>query len=350
VLVALGIRLFQSRMIGLGAGLLLATNGLVVSWSQQVRTYALATLLAVVVTYLFVQALESDGLRWWLVYGIAAGVSVYSQFFIALVLASHIPALVLARRETTLRRWAVSAAIAFVIAVPALDFAFRHDQGQVSWISELTYDYLRSVVHDVSGESWLVSAVAFVGLALLLFAVGRGGRDAWRAALVASWLIVPLVGAIAISYFKPMLVARYLIVLVPALSLAASYAISKLGRRAGVAALAVLLAVGLVHVRDWYRSPVPENWRGAVAYAEQGRQPDERILVYPSFMAAPVVYYGGPEIDTSQQLTGDRARVVAYVQDAPAIEEWLSNSGYQAVARTNFGAVDVWQVARSVPG
>ena len=350
LLVALGIRLFESRLVGLGAGLLLATNAFVVSWSQQVRTYALAMLLAVVVTYLFVQALESEGRRWWLVYGVAAGVSVYAHFFIALVLASHVPALVLARREGAFRRWAVSAAIAFVIALPALDFAVRHDKGQVSWIPEVTYDYLRDVVHGVSGNSWLLLAVALAGLASLVFAVGRGGRDAWRAALVASWLLVPLMGTLAISYFKPMLVDRYLIVTAPALALAASYAITRLGRLAGATALVVLVAVGLVHVRDWYRSPIPEDWRGAVAHAEGGGHPGEQILVYPSFMGDPAVYYAGSAIDLSEHLSENRARVIAISQDAPAVEEWVSSAGYRIIDRTSFGAIDVWRVARPTSG
>jgi uncharacterized membrane protein len=337
-------------MVGLGAGLLLATNAFVVSWSQQVRTYALAMLLAIAVTYLFVQALESEGLRWWLVYGIAAGISVYAQFFIAFVLASHVPALVLARRKVAFRRWALASGIGFVIALPALDFALRHDKGQVSWIPDVTYDYLRSVVHDVAGKSWLVLAVALAGAVLLTFAVGRGGRDAWRAGLVVSWLVVPWICAVCISYFKPMLVDRYLIVTAPALALAASYAVSRLGRRAGTAALVVLVAVGLVHVRDWYRSPVTENWRAAVADAEHGSRPDDQILVYPSFMGDPAVYYGGARIDLSQQLTGDGARVIALYQDAPAVQDWFSGAGYRVVDRTNFGSIDVWRVARATTG
>ena len=347
LLVALGIRLFRSRLVGLGAGLLLATNAFVVSWSQQVRTYALATLAAVAVTYLFIQALESEGRRWWVVYGVAAGLSVYAHFFVALVLASNVLVLAFARRDGAFRRWAMSAAISFVIALPALDFALRHDQGQVSWIPEVTYDYVQDVVRAVAGSSSLFLAVAFAGLALFVFVVVRGGPDAWRAALVASWLVVPLIGALAISYIKPMLVDRYLIIAAPALALAAAYAISKLGRLAGTAALVVLVVVGVFHVRDWYRSPIPEDWRGAVGHALETGHPGEQILVYPSFMGDPAVYYARSAIDLSESLTDDRAQVIAIGADRSKVEEWLSTSGYQVLDRVSFSGIDVWRVQRT---
>ncbi len=349
LLVALGIRLFRSHMVGLGAGLLLATNAFVVSWSQQVRTYALAMLLAVVVTYLFVLALESGSWRRWLVYGAVAGTSVYAHFFVGLVLASHVPAVAAAWDRATVRRWAAAAGIGFVIALPAIDFALRHDQGQVSWIPDVTTDYVRSVVYDVSGRSWVLLAAAFAGLLAFVFAATSGRRDPWRYVLVASWLVVPVVLTIVISYFKPMLVDRYLIVIVPALALASSYAISRLGRRAGTVTLVILVLIGLVHVRDWYRSPFTENWRGAVAYAERGH-PGEQVLVYPSWMGDPAVYYAGSAVDLSEKFAQDRARVIALVNAEQAVQEWVSSAGYRVVDRTNFGAVDVWRVSRVATG
>jgi len=157
-------------------------------------------------------------------------------------------------------------------------------------------------------------------------------------------------GAVAISYFKPMLVDRYLIVTAPALALAASYAIARLGRLAGAAALVVLVAVGLVHVRDWYHSPIPEDWRGAVAHATVVGHPGEQILVYPSFMGDPAVYYARSSIDLSERLSDDRAQVIAISQDAPAVEQWVSSGGYRIIDRTRFGSIDVWRVARTGSG
>ena len=62
------------------------------------------------------------------------------------------------------------------------------------------------------------------------------------------------------------------------------------------------------------------------------------------------MYYGGPRIDLSQQLTEDGARVIALYQDAPAVQDWFSGAGYRVVDRTNFGSIDVWRVARANTG
>jgi mannosyltransferase len=347
LLVVLGARLFRSRFVGFGAGLLLATNAFVVSWSQQVRQYSLAMLLAVVATYLFVRALESDGWRWWLAYGVVAGVSVYAHFFVALVLASHVPPVVASPRRTlAVRRWAVAAAIGLLISLPALDFVLNHDTGQVSWIPELRYAYVEEVVHAISGESWALLAVGAAGLCALVYGAARHVADSWRYVLVASWLVVPLLLACAISVFKPMLLDRYLIVAVPALALASAYAVSRLGRRPGAVALVALVAVGLVHVRDWYGSFIEQDWRGAVEHAERRRAPSEQLLVYPGWLYAPVTYYADDPPDTSEELSSDRAWVVSLADRAGEIEAWAAGSGYDVAARSSFVSVETWRLEK----
>jgi mannosyltransferase len=350
LLVALGIRLFQSRFAGIAAGLLLATNAFSVAWSQQVRQYALAMLLAVVVTYLFVQAFESDDVRWWLVYGVVAGVSVYAHFFVALVLASHVPALCISPRVVALWKVAVGACLGLAIALPALDFSLNHDTGQVAWIPTLEFEYVRDVVHEVSGDSWFLFIFGALALVLLLaHAVGRR-TDAWRYVLVASWLVVPVALAIAISYFKPMLVDRYLIVSVPALALAVAYAISRLGRLAGTVMLIILVVVALTHVRDWYGSPVEQDWRGAVNQVERDKLPDEQLLVYPGWLADPAIYYAGAAVDTSEVLATDRAWAITLTERAQEIEQWAADGGYEIADRTDFGNIGVWRLQRPNAG
>jgi mannosyltransferase len=57
LLVPLGARLFD-RTTGIVAGILLATNELLVAWSQQARAYALVTFAVVLASLLFVRALD----------------------------------------------------------------------------------------------------------------------------------------------------------------------------------------------------------------------------------------------------------------------------------------------------
>jgi uncharacterized membrane protein len=344
LIVPLAMRLFGSHFVGIGAGLLLATNAFSVAWSQQARQYALAMLFAVVVTYLFVIALESDGWGWWLAYGVVAGVSVYSHFFVALVVVSHVPALFVARRDGTWHRWAVAAGISLALALPAVNFMLYHDTGQVSWIPPVDYAYLKDVLYEVSGESRFALVVAALAVVALGVGAARAGREAWRHVLVASWLLVPLGLALAISYFKPMLVDRYLIVGVPALALATAYAVSRLGRWAGSLALVFVLVVSLAHVSDWYHSLVEQDWRAAVRYVDEQRTPADQLLAYPSFLLAPVDYYEDGPVDTGGTLTASTAWILTVADRAPEIEDLAAQSGYQVADRANFVSVEAWRL------
>lgn len=346
VLVALGIRLFQSRFVGLGAGLLLATNVMSVSWSQQVRQYALAMFLAVVVTYLFVWAVESNRLGPWLVYGAVGGIAIYAHFFVGLVVAGHVLALIVLWQRRAAEMWAISAGLTLLIALPAFDFVLYHDAGQVDWIQDVSYQVVRSAVHQAAGGSWLLPAIAAVGLVLLVVEALRRRSFAWRYALVASWLVVPLMLASAISYFKPILVERNLIVSLPALSLAAAYALSRLGRRAGSLALVIVVAAGLTSIRDWYREPYGEDWRSAVHHVEQARRSSDQLLTYPWWLERPVGYYANSKVDTSETLLADRAWVVTYYDRVAEAENWADKAGYSVASRRTFGQISVFLLAR----
>jgi hypothetical protein len=144
-----------------------------------------------------------------------------------------------------------------------------------------------------------------------------------------------------------MLVDRYLIVGVPALALATAYAVSRLGRWAGSAALVLLLVVSLTHVRHWYDSLIEQDWRGAVQYVDQQKQPTDQLLAYPSFLLAPVDYYAGGPVDTGENLTTDTAWVLTVADRAPEIEDLAARSGYQVADRSNFVSVEAWKLEKS---
>jgi mannosyltransferase len=346
LVVAVGIRLFRSRLVGIGAGLLLATNVMSVSWSQQARQYALAMLAAVLVTYLFVWAVESDRVGPWLVYGAVAGISVYAHFYVGFVVASNALALVVLRQRSAAMNWALAAGVTLLLALPAFDFVLYHDTGQADWIQDLTYEQVRSAVHQASGGSWLLPAIGTVGLVLLVLEALRRRRLAWREALVASWLLLPLTLAVAISYFKPILVERNLIVSLPALSLVAAYAVSRLGPRLATLVLVIVVAAGLTHVRDWYREPYGQDWRGAVHHVEHAKRSDDQLLVYPGWLSEPVVYYANSDVDTGEEPTANRAWVVTFFDRVAEAESWAGEAGYSVADRLSFGQIYVFLITQ----
>jgi mannosyltransferase len=346
LLVPVGTRLLGSRLAGVAAGLLLATNSFSVMWSQQARTYSLSMLAAVALTYAFLRVLDSPGWRWWLAYGVAAGLGVYAHFFVALVVVAHLLALGFAPRAGVGRRAAAATAIAWLLMLPALEFAVNGDFGQIGWIPPLSGDGVTGALRALTGQSVVLLLLTLVGLVLLVVRACRDRSGRWQAVLVASWLVVPIAVCAGLSVFKPLFVDRYLIVVVPAASLCAAYVIARVGQWRGIAVLAVAVAWGSGAVLDWYRSPFQEDWRAASAYVDANRQPGEHLLVLPREHVLVAGYYLSSRPGTHRP-TGRVTWVVAGSDGRERAEHALSSAGYTIETRRAFPGVTVLRGVRS---
>jgi hypothetical protein len=251
-------------------------------------------------------------------------------------------------RANLVRRFVAAAGVALVIALPALDFVVNHDTGQAEWHPPVDWPYLKDVLYELGGESRFALVLGGAGLIALGVTAARRAQQSWRYVLVASWLTLPLLLTLAVSYWKPMLVDRYLIVSLPALALASAFAISRLGRWAGPVVLVVALTVAGTHVRDWYGSLVEQDWRGAVEYVESEKRPEEQVLVHPHWLAPPVEYYAEAPPDT-ETLSGRRAWVISLTERAGEIEQLAADSQYRIAGSRNFVSVHVWAVETASP-
>jgi mannosyltransferase len=275
----LGARLFN-RTTGVLAGTLLATNATVVSWSQQTRTYALATMMAVVVTFLFVRAMESEDRRAWLVYGIAGAVGIYAHFFVGFVLASHAvlwTSMSVAQRRRALEAWAIVA----LALLPAVPFVALGGHGDTDWIPPTSWHGLRLAVSTIAGFNALTLVAAGAG-AVVIFSGRVPGAVRWKGDLLLAWAVVPLAGALIVSILKPMLVGRYLIVSAPALALLGAVALSAIRPRwVAAGGTILLLLVSTREIVAWYAS-VPEDWRGAAQFAAAEAHKGTTVALYPA--------------------------------------------------------------------
>ena len=138
-------------------------------------------------------------------------------------------------------------------------------------------------------------------LALLLSAYAglyavRKGRSRWQTGFVLLWLLLPVVLVFVLSYVTPLLVSRYLIVVVPALSLATGAGIAALAsdRRYGVAAVAGvvgLLVLSGLQLHRWYTLPQREDWRNATRYVLREQRAGDGILFQVGGGKRPFAYY-----------------------------------------------------------
>jgi mannosyltransferase len=245
----LGTRLFD-RLAGLAAGILLATSTYFIGWSQQVRGYALAALLATVATYAFVRALEGVDGRWWALWAVAAVGAAWASLFAASVLLAHVVAVIVVRPRPPARIPLRAAGVVVVATTPIVVLVASNEKDQVNWIPSLSWHWVRVNVENWTGENPLVLVAAALGVAGL----ARGavaGSSAWKTTLLCAWVAAPFAVTLVLSAFQPAFLARYLVSAAPALALLAGAGVASLRRWPGLLAAGALLVfagIRLVHL------------------------------------------------------------------------------------------------------
>ncbi len=287
----IGVRLF-SRRAGLVAGGLVALNGFVVHYGQTTRAYALVMLLVTLASWFFVRELERPSPMNRLAYVVSGALAFHAHIFAALVLVAHFLALIaIRRRQSFTRETAVTAGALILLCAPLVLIAQRVGPVGIAWIPRPTLnDVGATFVRFAGGSSLFLTALITAAI------VGVARRDrlgGWSSTvIILTWLLVPVTLAFAVSQVRPMYQARYLIIVVPPLLLAAGAAVDRIRPpiAAAVAALglALLSATGL---HSWYSSNDQEDWRGAVSYVLATSRPHDRVVFAPPYVKTPFNYY-----------------------------------------------------------
>ena len=106
-------------------------------------------------------------------------------------------------------------------------------------------------------------------------------------------IAAPVVFALVSTYtVKPILEPRFLIVVVPAISIMAAVGLCRIAdRRVASGAALALLAVSLLTTRSWLMSGPTEDWQGATRAMISGLQPNDDLVVAPREGRFTVAYY-----------------------------------------------------------
>ncbi len=294
-------RLFDTRVATVSAGLL-AANAMVVRYAQEARSYALLLLLVVVATYLLVRALERGERRWWAAYLVVGGLIAYAQVIGALVLLAHAAAILLHPRRPPLRELVTGASLLAVAVAPIALVIGSSAAGGPTWIGPVALGSLGQTAVALAGglagpagqPTWLLAPA--YGLLIVLGATRvrtlRAWPERWAIWLMLGWLILPPAVLVIVSVVKPILVARYLIVIVPPVSMLAAAGLVRLRRPVlvGLGAAAVVM-LALLGDSAYYADPGKPDWRGATEYIADHGSAHDRWLIYESWAWRPVVLY-----------------------------------------------------------
>src|SRR3954447_13368893 len=292
MLVALGRRLYNERT-GLVAGLILAVSPFVVRYGQEMRSYALEVFMVTTLTYLFVRVVDPDDRapQAWpaIAYGATAACACYVHLYTLFVVAAHVGSLALVDPARTpwarLRR---SARWFSLLIVPMLLWLAAGPSEQLGWIARPSPVGFVAVALQIVGGG-LVALVLFALVATTVVRFSRSWTREWRTraqwavGLGLLWIVMPFVlSALVSTVVKPIFLARYMIVVTPAVALVAAAALTRLrSRHIAMGALSVILIGSLVTIDRSYGGN-KTNWRDAVDYMAANARPNDGVVICPA--------------------------------------------------------------------
>jgi mannosyltransferase len=313
---ALGKR-FLGRKVGLFAAALLAVHSAHINHSEQMRCYSLWILLAVLSTYCFLALLESPHRKvLWLLYIFLAVLLIYTQVFGIFLLSAHWLAVI--PRIKRLRIWKILAMIAAIglLCLPMELVMLLRNRGQLGWIPPVSisgvWEVFRSIVGtDVLGPHDLATTLVLSILYVVTWILAVSGifrakhfqsseSAAKTAVVVLTWsLVFPFVVITAISFARPILYPRYLLMSLPAAVLLAGQGLSTIersvarGRLASLAALLVMSALAFVgtHRFDSELKDSGNDFRGVSNYILEHKEPGDAVIFYNFSVSWAFDYY-----------------------------------------------------------
>lgn len=261
-------------------------------YSQEARVYAPLLTTALLVTWLYIAALERGGIRRWAGYALGMAILVYLHFMALWLVPAHlVMGLILRPRgRGGWRIWGITMA---ALCLPALPLAgwglplllssFQTGHAPASWgdmIAGLVLGFTLGPAGRVpAGLAMPALFLALLGTADIWLAPRRPRRRA-SAALVA-WLMMPALGLMTLSSWKPLFAERYLIFVLPALLLLMGLGTARLWmiwRPLALVASTAVLAASAAGLIVQGTQVIKPDFRGTAEYFLEHRQAGDLVL------------------------------------------------------------------------
>lgn len=336
------------------AALLVAISPLWLWYARDARMYTIVTALVVASTWVLLRWIDRPNRATLVVYVVLNVLAIYTHFFAWFIIAAQAGFGVLwmlsdAERRQRLLPLIGAWSVTFLAYLPWLRFVLirlgadrSYWEGTLS-ISRVIETMLETwaVGHTVDptlaeAASLIVLCLAAGGLGALLIRYSRQKRARRTLLLLASWLVIPLVALLLVSFGRPKYHPRYMMISAPAyiLALAAlpawlfdgNWQLRRIvGATLGLGLLSVLIAVNLFADYNLYTNPAftKDDWRSVAQLLEREREPDEPVLLVSGHAYPVFTYYyhdddwvplpDEPTLDTTQVLSWDIAQKLAQV-------------------------------------
>ncbi|MBX0330748.1 glycosyltransferase family 39 protein [Oscillochloris sp. ZM17-4] len=284
-----------ARRYPLAAAAIMLISPFPLWYAQEAKAYSLLLLAAALLTWALLRALRTGAGRDWLAFGAVALVAVFVG-------------------------WAASAGLALISAglVAVMVYGLGSDRAATGAyipagpLSALGLTFTRFSLDRWPGDApwwWLIPWAALLAWGLIgLFRDvwrGKGGARSAPTAIVCM-LLVPMGLFLIQLLFTRLYEARYLIVLYPAWALAAAYPLQgdrgqgtgDRGQALSIAVLVAALGTGAASLFQptfglFSGAPVKEQYREAIAELAARVQPDDAVVIHPSYIRPLYDYYMG---------------------------------------------------------
>ncbi len=283
-------RLLGGRTAALLASLFMAVSPLQIHYAQEVRGYALVTLLMLWATRACIHLLRRPGNRLALAAYLATTIAIVHVHVLGvLLLLPHVAELGWrwvrepACRRTAWRPWLTAALVMGVACLPVLaglrTIAGTVAGGSSAWMLPVPdWSSLGALAGMLAGPRWMLPVMLLAAVAALRRPAS--GRRAAAERLLLWWAVLPLLAGLGLSAtVLSLFLPRYFIALIPAWCL-----LTALWLRRGfppVLRTLLVLAVLLAHLpvlHHYYTTQEKEEWRYLAWFIDQNAQADDLLL------------------------------------------------------------------------
>ena len=336
----LSLRLWDRRCAWL-AGVLFAASLTLVYWGQQARGYAVMMALIVASFLAFVWLIEARSSTWrpWALYVVLTTAAVYAGLEAALVIPAQL--LLLARHRDRARAATSAVVLSACCCVPLAILAAQRGSSQLFWVPAPSWRTLKQVLQALTSSGLAPAYYTASGDALLIltcvillagaWTLVRGSPDrgsrGWGAALVASWIVVPVVLMLLVSTLgHSIFQARYALVALPAVAIFSAWTLTRLAvpRAAAGGVLLAVVVLRVLALAPGYGVST-EQWREAASYVAATTRPGDCIAFYPLDARMPFEYYEGGV----RPMPGPVLPVIAWGAVRPYLEEYRTLTAQQ---------------------
>ncbi|HET9015364.1 MAG TPA: glycosyltransferase family 39 protein [Thermomicrobiaceae bacterium] len=365
------------RRVGLLAAGLMAISPYDDWYSQDAKMYAIAVLLTLLSTLLFIEALRRNRRAWWAGYVVVTTLCFYLHVTTVLVFVAQCAWFLLTwkRWEGRHRAWLISVGFLTVPYLPIAAWAGRVVLGQaIMWQPKVTlwqmvqieatkFAVNRADLTTQARATWLYGALAAVGL-VGVGALGWGDRQGTRSLdrrwmlLFGSLVVLPVLIFYVLTFRQPLFDGRYLIMALPAYLLLVAAGVRVLERKAwplALVAMGLLIILAWIPLRDVNRSSAAqkEDWRAAYHTIVARAQPNDLVLVHPGYLITTYDFYAEefpglkrlkPGTIPSFDVQGFDAHQMAVMvrKEAPGDRVWLVQSPDRVRADDPNLALQTW--------